>query len=271
VGLPLRQAAQRARQPPPQHARCKRRRDRPHAAGADRPYRQAGASTAHAPPPLFRRAGTPFATAGCSGGTGSRPNRRRGHGTARASRRPRNGGCHGERHGCGQGWRTQPARARPASSARCATTCAAWPQATASPRTGFISCCASMQPWPRSTSKGWARTAYAPPQQSTHSTMSPTSPRCRSGLAMPTSPPPASMNADELASDNLRQVPAGEVARPWMESLRDLSDETVMFLVRRGTETVVSLPLDRHRLDQRGPGSKDRRVTQAATASGYIH
>jgi DNA-binding IclR family transcriptional regulator len=39
----------------------------------------------------------------------------------------------------------------------------------------------------------------------------------------------------ELASDNLRQVPAGEVARPWMESLRDLSDETVMCVVRRGT------------------------------------
>ena len=39
----------------------------------------------------------------------------------------------------------------------------------------------------------------------------------------------------ELASDNLRQVPAGEVARTWMESLRDLSDETVMFVVRRGT------------------------------------
>jgi IclR family acetate operon transcriptional repressor len=39
----------------------------------------------------------------------------------------------------------------------------------------------------------------------------------------------------ELASDNLRQVPAGEVVRPWMESLRDLSDETVMFVVRRGT------------------------------------
>ena len=31
----------------------------------------------------------------------------------------------------------------------------------------------------------------------------------------------------ELASDNLRQVPAGEVVRPWMESLRYLSDETV--------------------------------------------
>jgi len=43
------------------------------------------------------------------------------------------------------------------------------------------------------------------------------------------------MTADELASDNLRQVPAGEVVRPWMESLRDLSDETVMFVVRRGT------------------------------------
>lgn len=39
----------------------------------------------------------------------------------------------------------------------------------------------------------------------------------------------------ELASDNLLQVPAGEVVRPWMESLRDLSDETVMFVVRRGT------------------------------------
>ena len=39
----------------------------------------------------------------------------------------------------------------------------------------------------------------------------------------------------ELASDNLRQVPAGEVVRPWPESLRDLSDETVMFVVRRGT------------------------------------
>ena len=87
---------------------------------------------------------------------------------------------------------------------------------------------------------------------------------------MPTSPPPASMTADELASDNLRQVPAGEVVRPWMESLRDLSDETVMFVVRCGTKTLVSLPLDRHRLEQRGPGSKDRRVTRAATASGYI-
>ena len=39
----------------------------------------------------------------------------------------------------------------------------------------------------------------------------------------------------ELASDNLRQVPAVEVVRPWPESLRDLSDETVMFVVRRGT------------------------------------
>ena len=58
----------------------------------------------------------------------------------------------------------------------------------------------------------------------------------------------------ELASDNLRQVPAGEVVRPWMESLRYLSDETVMFVVRRGTETFVSLHLDRHRLDQGGPG-----------------
>jgi hypothetical protein len=78
------------------------------------------------------------------------------------------------------------------------------------------------------------------------------------------------MNADELACDNLRQVPVGEVARPWMESLLDLSDETVMFVVLCGTKTFVSLPLDRHRLDQRGPGSKDRRVTRAATASGYI-
>jgi len=42
----------------------------------------------------------------------------------------------------------------------------------------------------------------------------------------------------ELASDNLRQVPAGEVVRPWMESLRDLSDETVMLVVRCGTETL---------------------------------
>jgi DNA-binding IclR family transcriptional regulator len=48
----------------------------------------------------------------------------------------------------------------------------------------------------------------------------------------------------ELASHNLREVPASEIARPFMESLRDLSDETVMFVVRRGTETVVSLPLE---------------------------
>lgn len=47
-----------------------------------------------------------------------------------------------------------------------------------------------------------------------------------------------------LASQNLRQVPAGEVARPWMGKLRDSSGETVMFVVRRGTETVVSLPLE---------------------------
>lgn len=48
----------------------------------------------------------------------------------------------------------------------------------------------------------------------------------------------------ELASHNLRQVPASQVARPWMESLRDVCDETVMFVVRRGTETVVALPLE---------------------------
>ena len=51
-----------------------------------------GATTAHAPPTLFRRAGAPFVAAGCSGGTGRRPNRRRGQGTARASRRVRKGG-----------------------------------------------------------------------------------------------------------------------------------------------------------------------------------
>jgi len=47
-----------------------------------------------------------------------------------------------------------------------------------------------------------------------------------------------------LASQNLREVPAGEAARPWMEGLRDLCDETVMFVVRRGTEAVVSVPLE---------------------------
>ena len=47
-----------------------------------------------------------------------------------------------------------------------------------------------------------------------------------------------------LASHDLREVPASELARPWMEKLRKFSEETVMFAVRRGTETVVSLPLE---------------------------
>jgi len=48
----------------------------------------------------------------------------------------------------------------------------------------------------------------------------------------------------DLASHDLREIPAIDVARPWMEKLRDLSNETVMFAVRRGTETVVSMALE---------------------------
>jgi DNA-binding IclR family transcriptional regulator len=73
----------------------------------------------------------------------------------------------------------------------------------------------------------------------------------------------------ELASHNLRQVPAGEVARPWMESLRDLCDETVMFVVRRGTETVVSLPLE-SRQPMRVAANVGDAESMHSTASGKV-
>ena len=79
--------------------------------------RGAGAATACAPKLLLRRAGAPFTAQGCGGGAGRRPNRRHGHGKARARRCAPSGGCNGGCHGCGLGRRTQPARACPAGAA----------------------------------------------------------------------------------------------------------------------------------------------------------
>ena len=47
-----------------------------------------------------------------------------------------------------------------------------------------------------------------------------------------------------LASQDLRELPASEAARPWLKKLRDASTETTMFVVRRGTECVVSLAFE---------------------------
>jgi IclR family KDG regulon transcriptional repressor len=73
----------------------------------------------------------------------------------------------------------------------------------------------------------------------------------------------------ELASHDLRQVPASEVARPWMEHLRDLSGETVMFVVRRGTESVVALPLESHQ-QMRVTANVGDAESIHSTASGKI-
>lgn len=73
----------------------------------------------------------------------------------------------------------------------------------------------------------------------------------------------------ELASHNLREVPASESARPWMESLRDLCDETVMFAVRRGTEVVVSLPLE-SRQPMRVTANVGDAESMHSTASGKV-
>ena len=72
-----------------------------------------------------------------------------------------------------------------------------------------------------------------------------------------------------LASHNLREVPASEVARPWMETLRDASGETVMFVVRRGTETVVSLPIE-SRQPMRVTANVGDSESMHTTASGKV-
>ena len=72
-----------------------------------------------------------------------------------------------------------------------------------------------------------------------------------------------------LASQNLREVPAGEAARPWMENLRDICDETIMFVVRRGTETVVSVPME-SRQPMRVTASVGDAESMHSTASGKV-
>jgi DNA-binding IclR family transcriptional regulator len=54
-----------------------------------------------------------------------------------------------------------------------------------------------------------------------------------------------------------------------MESLRDLCDETVMFVVRRGTETVVSLPLE-SRQPMRVAANVGDAESMHSTASGKV-
>lgn len=48
----------------------------------------------------------------------------------------------------------------------------------------------------------------------------------------------------ELASQNLRQIPIAQRAKPWLEKVHSLTGETVMLAVRRGTDLVVATAIE---------------------------